>query len=106
MLSLEHMTNLIEPLYTFHEGDSEDRKLVIQRTQEIPDDFLDTCRQERLAQAAGPVGNFMKVASIPTVIVEKWLREGFDIHKESAKAIVARLRAEDLSAFLTTNRRI
>ncbi len=97
---------LLDPLYKLHEGDSENRKLVIQRSQEIPDDFLDMCRAERLASANAPIGNFMRVASIPVVVVEKWLREGFDIHKESAKAIVARLRAEDLSVFLTTNRRI
>jgi len=100
------MTQLIDPTYKLHEGDSEHRKLVIQRNQEIPDDFLDMCRAERLASTHAPIGNFMKVASIPTVIVEKWLREGFDINKEPVKATVARLRAEDLSAFLTTTRRV
>lgn len=100
------MTILIDPTYDFIEGDSEHRKLVIQRTQELPSAFLDGLRDERLTSTSAPIGNFMKVASIPTVVVEKWLREGFDIHKESAKAIVNRLRAEDLSAFLTTTKRL
>ncbi len=103
---MAQVPTLIEPKYDFHTGDSEHRKLVIQRTQEIPSSFLDELRDERLHSDAAPIGNFMRVASIPTVVVEKWLREGFDIHKESAKAIVARLRAEDLSAFLTTSRRV
>lgn len=97
---------LIEPKIKFHEGDSENRKLVIESTQEIPASFLDACGDYRLASVNAPCGNFMKVASIPTGVVEKWLREGFDIQKEPIRATVARLKAEDLSAFLTTSKRI
>jgi hypothetical protein len=74
-------------------------QLVFKKFQDIPDTFIQRLRD---SEAARPKNAEMrKVASIPTVIVEKWLREGFDVHKESAQAIVARLSAEDLSYFIT-----
>ena len=97
---------LIDPTYKLHEGDSEDHKLVIEHTQEIPTSFLDNLADERHVSSQAPTGDFMKLASIPTVIVEKWLRQGFDVHKESAKAIVKRLCDEELTAFLATNKRV
>jgi len=76
----------------------------IKRTQEITPEFLDQCADNRLASVSNPMGEFHQFASIPTAVVEKWLREGFNIYEESAKAIVARLRKEDLGAFITTQR--
>lgn len=98
------MVDIIDTTYKFIEGDSENRKLVIERHQEIPDDHLKALADQRLASSSAPTGNFMKLCSIPTSVVEKWLREGFDIYKEPAKAIVARLKMEDLNAFMATNK--
>ena len=78
--------------------------LTIQRTQEITPEFLDECSENRLRSVGKPMGEFHQFASIPTAVVEQWLREGFDVYKESAKAIVARLRKNDLGAFITTQR--
>jgi len=54
------------------------------------------------------MGDFHRVASIPTVVVEKWMREGFNIWDKNVKAseIVSRLKAEHLDGFLTTTKRI
>ena len=38
------------------------------------------------------------------VVVEQWLKQGFDVYKESPKAIIKRLRQENLEAFLTSNK--
>jgi hypothetical protein len=95
------MTQLIDPRYEFLGSDD----FVIKRTQEITDDFLTQNAEKRSASRA-PMGEFHQFASIPTGIVEKWMREGFDIWTEPAKAIVARLKQEDLSAFLTSERKI
>ena len=49
----------------------------------------------------------MKVASIPTAVVEKWMREGFNIMTDkniTAKQIVNKLKSENLDAFLTTEK--
>lgn len=82
-------------------------ELLIKKQQIITDDML---RSTAAARAyAGREGNFMKIASIPTGVVEKWQREGFDIMTDrniTAREIVTRLSAEDLGAFLTTEKRV
>ena len=78
----------------------------IQRNQEVTSEHLDTLRDERTASANTRAKEMHRVASVPVAVVEKWLSEGFDIYKESAKAIVARLHAEDLSAFVATSKRL
>lgn len=99
------MTDLIIPQVTFE--DDIDNPFVIKKTQTITDDFLTSTADARLA-SSGPAGNFHRFASIPTVVVEKWAREGFDILKYNytAKEIMDRLRSEDLGAFLTTTKRL
>lgn len=99
-------THLIDPTVTFEEDT--DAALVVKKEQPIPQSFLDRLKDERNESSNQRMGNFVRVASIPTVVVEKWLREGFDIHDKNVKAseIVARLKAESLDAFLTTNKRV
>lgn len=79
--------------------------LLVRKDQEITSDFLDQLADDRLASKA-PSGDFHKLASIPVVVVEKWLREGFDIYQESAQAILKKLRDEDLTAFIATTKRV
>lgn len=78
----------------------------IHRHQEIPDAFLADLREARQASHFTALPDAWRVASIPAALAETWLRQGFDIYRESAAAICARLRAEDLHAFLATDRRI
>lgn len=77
-------------------------------TQQISSSFLDSLAEQRHANDNKREGDFMSVASIPVVVVEKWMREGFDIMngEHSAAEIVKRLKAENLEAFLTTNKRV
>ena len=96
---------LIDPKIEFLDG-GPDHQLVIKNTQEIPAEFLDRLRDARLDSRHRPMGDFHRFASIPTAVVEKWQREGFDVMKEPAKAIVRRLQAEDLGAFITTTKEI
>ena len=94
---------LIDPLIEFLDGDSK-TPLVIKQTQEIPDDFLTKLKEARIESTSRPMGDFHRFASIPTAVVEKWRREGFDVMKEPAKAIILKLKSEDLGAFITTNK--
>lgn len=72
----------------------------IVRAQEIPLSFLEFLKDVR---SAGPArGDANLCASVPQAVVDQWLREGFDIYREDAKAIVARLRAQGLDAFITS----
>ena len=77
-------------------------------TQNISQSFIDSLAEQRKASAGKREGDFMRVASIPTVIVEKWMREGFNIMsgEHSAAEIVKRLKQENLEAFLTTEKNV
>ena len=94
---------LIDPLIEFLDGDSE-HPLIIKQTQEIPTEFLDRLSDARLESSHRPMGDFHRFASIPTAVVEKWKREGFDLMKESARSIIRKLQSEDLTAFITTTK--
>ena len=96
---------LINPTSTFL--DTPDDAWVIRKDQEITDEFLQKNKELR-DSSHKPSGEFHQMASIPTIVVEKWMREGFNIFDKgvTAKEIVERLRREDLEAFLTSNKRI
>lgn len=74
-------------------------------SQEIPDWHMQSLADAR-EDSNRPSREYHRVASIPAVLVDTWLRQGFDVYRESARAIVARLQREDLNAFVTTNKRI
>ena len=80
--------------------------LFVAKAQNITDEYLDGLKDARIASTSTPAGEYHRIASIPVALVEKWLNEGFDVYKEGAKAILKRLRAEDLGAFITTNKSI
>ena len=78
-------------------------------TQNISQQFLDDLKDARNESTKKAMGEFHRVASIPTVIVEKWMREGFNIMTDrniTGADIVKRLKAENLDAFLTTEKSI
>lgn len=79
--------------------------LAVVRTQDIPAWFLDSLKDARTASAQR-AGETHRVASIPAALVETWQRQGFDVMKEPARAIVARLKAQGLEHFLATNKAI
>lgn len=80
--------------------------LIIKQHQTFSDEWMDMLAEKRKASrdAGYRAGEFEEFACVPTIIVEKWMREGFNIYHEKADAIIKRLKAEDLSAFLTSER--
>jgi len=99
-------SNLINQQITFE--DDSDNALVIKREQHIPQSFLDRLKTERDATEGQRMGDFHRVASIPVAVVEKWMREGFNIYDKNIKAsdVLKKLRNEQLDAFITTTKRI
>ena len=96
-------TKLIQSNTDFiHESDA----LVRKHTQNITQAFLDDLKDARNESTSKPMGEFHKVASIPTVVAEKWLREGFDLWEATGEQIVRKLQAEDMGAFMATEKRI
>ena len=82
--------------------------LVRQDSQHISDTLLTSLKDKRHETASQLEGDFMHVASIPVIIVQKWQKEGFDIMQPGVtyKEIVARLRAENLEGFLATDKSV
>lgn len=83
------------------DGPNEPDTLIFKRFQEIPDWYIKRLQEQADAQRSHFAKDMRRVASIPIEVVEHWKRQGFDIQKESAQAIVARLAKEDLGAFIT-----
>ena len=79
--------------------------LLIRKDQEITSEFLDGLKEDRL-HSKDRAREYHKVASIPVVVVEKWLREGFDIYREDLKSIMKKLRDEDLTVFIATDKKV
>ena len=80
--------------------------VVRKHTQEISQAFLDDLKDSRNASKDQRENEFMRVASIPTVVVEQWLREGFNIWEATGPEIVKRLRDQNLDGFMATEKRI
>ena len=100
------MTDIIDKNIDFLNGETYGKQLIVKHTQDIPESFIDQLKAKRFASQNAPMGDFHQVASIPTVIYEQWLRSGYDAQKEPIAKTVAKLKAEHLDAFLTTDKRI
>lgn len=79
---------------------------VIHRQQVIPGHFLDRLADARLNSTNVREREYMHVASIPVALVESWQRDGFDVYTAPVKEIVARLKRENLGAFLATRKEV
>lgn len=75
-------------------------------TQNITQAFLDDLKDARNESTKQRIGEYHRVASIPTVVVERWMREGFDMWQATGPQIVKKLQSEDLGAFMATDKRI
>jgi hypothetical protein len=83
-----------------------DRAFIIERHQEIPDEYLKSLKDYRDATSKERCTEILRVCSVPPVFYLKWLAEGFDINKESARAIVAKLKREGLDHLIATDKRV
>jgi hypothetical protein len=86
--------------------DENSEGLVIEKFQEIPQAFRDSLKAEKDNSMSVREGEYMRVASIPEVVIDKWLRENFDFWNASAAEIVAKLKAENLDDFITTKKQV
>jgi len=96
--------NIINVNTEFFNNVGEDAR---KHTQDIPQWHLDNLKDQRTNSSQQREGEMMKVASIPTAVIEKWMREGFNVMTDkniTAKEIVNKLKNENLDAFLTTEK--
>ena len=99
----KNKVNLVDPDVNFIQDND---RVMREHSQRISQAFLDDLKDSRNQTSDVPSGEFLRVASIPTGVVEKWLREGFNVWEASGKEIVKRLKNENLDYFLATDKRI
>jgi hypothetical protein len=77
-------------------------------SQELPDHYWEGLQWARSEQTkATRCKNFHKVADIPAVFVEMWMRrDNFDVMKAPLKDIIKKLHSEHLTDFITTEKRV
>lgn len=79
---------------------------IITSSQSITDEFIDSLKQERFESMNVRETEHQRVASIPVVLVDKWIKEGFDFWNETNSKIVAKLKHEGLEYFVTTGKAV
>lgn len=80
--------------------------LILEHDQEIPAEFVSQLRGIKADSGSVREREFMLAASIPTIVVEQWKREGYDVMVEPVRETLKRLREKQLDAFITTNKRV
>jgi len=81
-------------------------ELGVQFTQDIPDEFVQDI-QDRFTHANDAVGGeFLFVGSVPTGVVDRWMREGYNIFEEPIRKTLAKLKAENFGRFVATSKSI
>ena len=78
----------------------------IKKTQEIPSWHMDSLKEQRNESTKRSEGEFMKVASIPVIVAEQWMKQGYDIYNMTGKEIIKKLKEENLDDFFTTEKTI
>ncbi len=80
--------------------------VIRKNTQNISQSFLDDLKDSRNASKDQQEGEYMRVASIPVIVAEQWMREGFNIYEASGQEIVKRLKEQNLDGFMATEKSI
>jgi hypothetical protein len=97
---------LIDTLISFDE-DRSTNELQIKREQHIPTDWLHEMAKMKVDSLNHRSGNFLHVASIPTVVVDDLLvRYGFDVMNADIRETLKMLNRYALDHFILTNKRI
>jgi hypothetical protein len=97
---------LINALVSF-EQDADGKTLYVNKTQEIPDDFLRAQADKRLASTNERATDFYEVASIPIAVVDHLLTHyGFDVMTAPVRETLRMLKQLELDQFLSTQKRI
>jgi len=82
-------------------------RMVIHRKTDIDSAFLSDLSDARLASSAPCRSREMeRVCSVPTILADKWLNEGFNIYEAKPRDILARLRSEGYEALITTSKNV
>lgn len=105
-MSLKNKTH-DHPKFDLNESFKEELGGITQKySQNISQSYLDELKDIRNESKNQREGEFMRVASIPVAIINQWRLEGFDYAEHTGQEIIQRLNAQDLGAFMTTEKKI
>ena len=99
------MTKLIDVV---PEWDANADGLFIRKDQHLSDAFLSSLKEEKNNSSGTKEADYMRVASIPVIVVEKWISEGFNVldGTKTPQEIIKRLKSENLEDFITTEKSV
>lgn len=83
-----------------------DNGLLVEKQQIITDDFVQGLKDARNGSLHRRAGEYHRAASIPTIIVEKWMKEGYNVFEEPVRKTLAKLKNESLDYFITTDKQL
>lgn len=78
--------------------------LVVEKTQALPDWWLQSLKDERFESKNRRTNEYHRAASIPAALHELWLSQGYDCTKEPIRKTLAKLKADGLDAFITSDK--
>lgn len=80
--------------------------LAIKHEQVISGLQMDALRDARNDSVQRACGEMERVASVPTSVIELWLRQGFDAVNAPLTDVVKKLKQDGLEYFLATDKRV
>ena len=76
----------------------------LKHDQFISQEFLDSLKADRDSRNHERYGEHNRVASVPTSVIEIWMKQGLDPFRMTPKQVVAQLQRDGLDAFITTTK--
>lgn len=74
--------------------------------QLITSDFVDSLKNARNDSVQSRCGDYHRIASVPTFVIELWMRQGIDVDNMTPREVVTRLRREGLHHFITSDKSV
>lgn len=88
------------------DGDGNVNSAIIEHSQVITDGFLKRQEAMREWSKRNTAGEYHEVAAVPMAKIMEWKRQGFDAMEAPVREVVARLKAEQATAFLSSVKKI
>ncbi len=80
--------------------------LYLHRKQAIPTAYLDFLKDRRATSTQQREGEMMHVASVPAVLVDKWLAQGIPFYQLTSREIIHLLYLEGADHFIATRKSV
>lgn len=104
-IAMENIDQIPEDIKVDFDED-QSGNLLVTKSQAITDEYLKSLRDERFQSRHRRTGEYHRAASIPVNLHELWLSQGYDCTREPIRKTLAKLKAEGLDYFITTDKQL